>query len=128
MTRKASGITPSDSRKTAPLKKACLTAGQPGAFETTRTMTAAKTSVLASAISVLLRPEVTEALLEDGRSGRVDPLLLELLDRPVRLERRDRLVGAVAQRVALLEDEPEVLLAGRQAPDDRCVRHLDAVM
>jgi hypothetical protein len=35
------------------LKNCFLTSGQPGEFDTTRTTTAAKTTVLASAISVL---------------------------------------------------------------------------
>src|SRR5262245_60299493 len=105
--RKASGMTRSDSRKTSPSKKSCLTSGQPGEFVTTSATTTTNTIVLASAISVLRRPEAPEALktglLEDGRSGRVDPLLLDLLDRAVGLERGDRLVDAVAEGVALLE-------------------------
>jgi hypothetical protein len=59
--RNASGMTLSDSRKTSGLKKSRLTSGQPGQFETKSATTATNTTVLASAISVLRRPEAPEA-------------------------------------------------------------------
>ena len=74
--RNAFGITSSDSRKTSPLKNSRLTSGQPGAFETTRTTTTANTTVLASAISVLRRPEAPEALNgRYSRTGGADALI-----------------------------------------------------
>ena len=70
-------------------------------------------------------PEDARAsLLGYWRTGRFgllgEPLLLDLLQRAVVLQLGERLVDAVAERVALLEEHPEVLLAADRGelPDD----------
>src|SRR3954470_5741617 len=114
------------------LKNACLTSGQPLEVTTISAMAPKTTSVLAVAIAVLrpappaprMRDErpgsfKRRTLLQDGRAAR-DPLLLELLQRPIGTELAQRLVQARDQRAAPGRHEAEVLLlaAGRwQAPD-----------
>src|SRR5687768_3214207 len=125
--RKASGMTESDSLKTSPSKNARFTSGQPGAFVITSSATTANTIVLARATRMLReRPGAVNWLLEDGRRGALDPLLRYLVERAGLPQGRDRLVDAVAEWVALFEDEAEILLPLRGEPADRrCVRRLD---
>src|SRR6476659_5384800 len=73
-------------------------------------------------------PDPAASLVEDGRVRLVGkPGRLDLIQRAVRLERRDRLVDARGQRAALGEDETEVTAAacgGRELADDGAVRDL----
>src|SRR6266540_2690065 len=117
-TRNACAISGNDSRKIWPLKNWRLTSGQPGELTIAATTIATNTTVLA------IKPR---ALLQDRDAGlRGKPLALDLREGAVRLERGDRLVHARRQRAALLQHEPEVLLAAdrRELADDEAVRHL----
>ena len=66
-------------------------------------------------------------LLQNGRAGDLrEPDLLDPLQHAGALHVRERVVDAGDQGVALLEDHPEPLLAGRglELADDLAVRHL----
>src|SRR5690348_7246170 len=117
------------------LKNVCLTSAAPGASRTAATSAASTTTVLTvdtvaaprlrTASSLGPRPVVTKVFvpagsaplmsrLEAGNAGvDLQPLLRELVQRAVGLHLRYRLVDAGGQRVALLEDHPEVLEIGR---------------
>src|SRR5436189_2961139 len=123
-------------------RKYALKAPQPGERVTRMTTTATNTVVEARAMATVRAsfetwtvapPRIRElrlsfrGLLQDGRAGRLrEPDALEVLDRSVRPQAVDCLVDAGGQRVALLEDEPEVLLraARGELADHLAVRHL----
>src|SRR5439155_14864079 len=140
-TRNAVAISPNESVKIWRLKKACLNSGQPAELTTMRTIAPKKTIELATATATArpplpptfspprileLRSPSSAELLEERGAAR-EPGALEPLERSVRPHRRERLVHAGDERVALLEDEAEVLLLPLrgQAPDHDAVRHLD---
>src|SRR5919197_4172021 len=122
-------------------KKYALKRSQPGEFVATSTTTTTNATVDARAIATVRpSPERTAApprilerrspfreLLQNRRAGRLcKPDALEVLDRLVRPEARNRLVDARDERVPLLQHEPEALLRGaaRELTDDGPVRHL----
>src|SRR5690242_868255 len=133
-----------DCHMSAGSKNVCLTSALPGASRKIATSPASTTTVLAVEIAVARRPpplsrrgprpvvpndpgmgpppRLTGAPGPRGRSGldrrdaEVDlqVLLLQLLQRPVALQRRDGLVHAAHQRVALAEQQPVVLAGARE--------------
>src|SRR2546423_9626240 len=122
-------------------KKVRRTSCQPGACVIASASSVKTATVLRIAIEIARRPSPPDitlprileprfsfsALLQDGRAADLrEPLVLDLGQRPVRLQLRDRLVDATHERVPLLEDHAEVLTgrAGRELAHDHAVRHL----
>src|SRR5918994_5650776 len=64
------------------------------------------------------------SLLQDGVGEVRQPLVLEALQRAVGLERGDREVHALHERIVLLEDQTEVLALRRELADDDAVLRL----
>ena len=100
-----------------------------------------KTTVLATAMTTPRRPSPPDitlprileprfsfsVLLQDGRAADLrQPLVLDLRQRPVGLQLRQRLVDTAHERVPLLEDHAEVLAgrARRELAENLAVRHL----
>src|SRR5947208_3391562 len=113
-------------------KNCCWISGQPGALTIAKPRPVKMTTVLTSAMTTPRRPSprprpLIEALLQDGSAGDLrEPLRLQALQRPVRLQLRERLVDARGQRIALLQHHAEVLAGLRgQLAEDLPVRHLD---
>src|SRR3954449_3542377 len=114
-------------------RKYALNAPQPGERVTITTTTATKTAVERRAIATarasfetwaVAPPRIRElrlslrALLQDGRAGCLgEPDALQRLDRAVGPEPVERLVDAAGQLAALLEHEPEALLAARSGAE-----------
>src|SRR5581483_4108129 len=137
--RNAFAISGKPSRKWFQLKNWPRTSFQPGACTTAKPSAVKTIAVLTSAIErPSLRPSsrgrapraggALSSLLEDGHADDLrEPRRLDLPQRAVRLQRRERAVHAADERTALLEDHPEVLrvLARcRQLAEDRRIRHL----
>src|SRR5215210_1633542 len=117
----------SDCQRCGGLKNLSATTSLPGASATIIAMTAKKSTVLALDTSTARfprarepRPEGTDGpvplvvtLLLERRDVQVllQVLLLELLQGPVALHLAEDLVHAVDERVALLEEHPELLVA-----------------
>src|SRR2546421_8637172 len=146
LSRKACAISPKESPKIFPSKKARRTAGHPDELTTATTTSVAKTMVLTSAIATprvpwpLRSPRIRERrfgrpvsastlsrLLQDGRAGLVrEPFALGLRERPVALQRGERVVHARDEAVPLGEHHPEMLRRadGRELADHDAVRRL----
>src|SRR5215207_3843602 len=119
----------SDCQRCGGLKNRSATTSLPGASTTTTAMTAKNSTVLALDTSTARFPRAREprpegksapgpvplvvTLLLEGRDVQVllQVLLLEPLQGPVALHLAEGLVHAVDERVALLEEHPELLVA-----------------
>ena len=136
--RKAREISGNDSRNSSQSKNAALTSAQPGACVTTTTSDREEddraeqrdgdgASGAAAARGSESRGCVQRAYFRTGAPVAFASQVCWMpLQRAVRLQRRERLVHAADERVALLEDHPEALLRSlrRELAEDLAVRHL----
>src|SRR5918997_2282550 len=142
------GVPTADCQRWKGLKKRSATISLPGASTTTTAMAAKNNTVLALETSTARPPSILEPrsapgvpagsrgsgwspgpvplvviLLLEGRDAQVllQVLLLELPQRPVLLHLGEDLVHAPDERVALLEEHPELLVSGILADHHRVV-------
>src|SRR3954452_6354051 len=129
-------------RTSSPLKNFCLTSSHPGE-RTTRIVISVKTTIVLSRPTATFRPappprirdprspvcaasSMQVRLVEDGRSDDVgEPLLLDLIQRAVCLQRVNCAGDAGRQRAALVEHEAPLILpagAGELADDGAAAR------
>ena len=118
--RNGSRMSGNDSRNSGQSKNALCTSSQPGEL-TTASASAPKTTIVLAARSrgcgrrPALRGCGSRGSASSSDGGAPSPRRATAagfrFERPVVLQRRERLVDAVAERVALLEHHPEVLLA-----------------
>src|SRR4029077_13510940 len=137
--RNARAISGIDALNSCQLKNVRLTSGQPGACVIATASTVKKTMVLSTAIVTPRRPSppaVTlprifeprvafRRLFQHGRVN-LEPLGLQVLQRAVGAELRQRVVDAADERVALLEDHAEMFgrPGRRELAQDLAVRDL----
>src|SRR5918997_2624592 len=118
----------SDCQRCRGLKNRSATTSLPGASTTTTAIVAKKSTVLALDTSTPLLPRAREPLPTDGPWAAEPPsvtlllqggdvqillqvLLLQFLEGPVALHLAEHLIYAADERVALLEEHPELLVA-----------------
>src|SRR5215211_7647237 len=126
------GVPTVDCQRWNGLKKRSATTSLPGASTTTTAITAKNNMVLALETSTARLPSIFEPRSTPGApAGSLGSgwtpgfplviLLLELLQRPVLFHLAEYLVHATHERVALLEEHPELLVPGILADYDRVI-------